>query len=295
MAGSSVDVVVRFLSDTSKIDDTVSKVEGTGGKLKNVAKGVGLALGGAFAVSQMTDWIGAAEEANSVSAGLAQSLSNAGDATGEWAKHAEDLADSLQSQTGIDDEVIKGAQTILGTVHGLSGAAGQSSGAFDRATKAALDMSKTGFGDASSAATMLGKALEDPEKGLTALGKVGITFTDAQKEQIKAMVASGDQAGAMGKILENVEGQVGGMAEKTATAGDKMKVSWGETQEALGQALLPVLNTLAPILAKIAGFVQENATWLVPMVAGIVALNIALSLSPITLIAIAIAGLIIGL
>lgn len=309
MAAGSVDVAVRFVADASKVESEAAKVEGVGGKLKGFAKTAGLAIGGAFAVNAVTDWIGAAEEANAVSAGLAQSLSNAGDATGDWTRHAEELAGTLQAKTGIDDEVIKGAQTILGTFHDLAGATGQQSGAFDRATKASLDMSKAGFGSAESAATMLGKALEDPEKGLTALGKVGVTFTDAQKEQIKAMVASGDQAGAMGKILENVEGQVGGIAEKTVTSGDKMKVAWGETQESLGNALLPVLEAIAPVLQNIARFVQENTGWLIPLAATILAvvaaikvwtivqtiLNAVLAANPIVLIVLALAALVAGL
>lgn len=301
MAGA-LDVVVRFIGDSSKLQDDVSKVEGTGSKIGKWAKGVGVAVGGAFAVNAVKDFIGAAEEANSVSAGLAQSLSNAGDATGEWAKHAEGLADTLMKKTGIDDEVIKGAQTILGTFHDVAGATGQASGAFDRATTAALDMSKAGFGDASSAATMLGKALEDPEKGLTSLGKVGVTFTDAQKEQIKALVASGDKAGAMGKILETVEGQVGGIAEKTATSSDKMNVAFGETQEAVGNALLPVFEALAPILQTVAQFIQDNAAYLMPLAiaVGVVTAavwlwNAALAANPIVLITIAIAALVAGI
>ena len=36
----------------------------------------------------------------------------------------------------------------------------------------------------------LGKALNDPIKGISALTRVGVTFTDAQKEQIKTLVES---------------------------------------------------------------------------------------------------------
>ena len=273
----------------------MDKVQASGNKVKSWAKGAAVAVGGVFAINQVTDWIGAAEEANSISAGLAQSLANAGDATGEWAKHAEDLAGALQTKTGIDDEVIKSGQTILATFHSLTDASGQQANAFDRASTAALDMSKAGFGSVDSASTMLGKALEDPVKGLTALGKAGVTFSDDQKAAIKAMVESGDKAGAMNDILAAVEGQVGGVAEATATTSDKMNVAWGETQDSLGNALLPVMEAVVPALQAMAGFVQENATWLVPMVAGIVALNIAMSLNPVVLIALGIAALIAGL
>lgn len=298
MAGS-VDVIVRFIADSKSVQTETAKVEGSGNKLKGWAKGVGAAIGGAFAVKEIGSWISAAEEANAASATLAKTLANAGDETGAWAKHAEDLSGNLMRQTGIDDEVIKGAQSILATFHGVGGAVGQTSGAFDRATGAALDLAKTGFGDADSAATMLGKALEDPEKGLTALGRAGVTFSADQKKAIKAMVESGDKAGAMALILDNVEGQVGGVAAASATAGDKMKVAFGETKESLGNALLPAMEALAPILQTVAGFIQENAGWLVPLAAAFAGVtiavwlfNAALAANPIVQVALGVALLI---
>src|SRR5262245_1123182 len=195
----------------------MEKVKSSGDRLKGWAKGAAAAIGGVFAIKTVSDWVGAAEEAESVSMGLSRALENAGDATGAWAQHSEDLATALQAKTGIDDEVIKKGQTILATFHSVSGELGQQTGAWDRATKAALDMSKAGFGSVDSASTMLGKALEDPIKGITALGRAGVTFSEDQKKAIKAMVESGDKAGAMNAVLAGVEGQVGGVAEATAT------------------------------------------------------------------------------
>jgi phage-related protein len=284
MAGS-LDVVVRFLSDASQVTSEVSKIEDTQSRLKSWAKGVAGAVGVAFAVHKVSDFVSAAEEANSVSAGLAQTMRNAGDATGAWTAHAEKLAATLMRQTGIDDEVIKGGQTILATFHQLSGPVGQTSGAFDRATKAAVDLSAAGFGSVESAATMLGKALEDPEKGLTALGKAGVTFLPEQKAQIKAMTDAGQSAIAMATILGIVENQVKGVAASSATSGEKMRVAWGETQEALGNALLPVLTRLAPILQDIAKFVQKNATWLVPIAGLIAGIAVAVKIATVAQIA----------
>ncbi len=70
---------------------------------------------------------------------------------------------------------------ILATFHSVSGTSAQQSGIFDRATKASLDLSRTGFGDVSTSAKQLGKALEDPVKGVTALKRSGVNFTPAQK------------------------------------------------------------------------------------------------------------------
>ena len=50
---------------------------------------------------------------------------------------------------------------------------------------------------------MVGKALNDPLKGLTALSRIGVQFTAQQQEQIKAMVEVGDVAGAQKIILRS--------------------------------------------------------------------------------------------
>jgi phage-related protein len=306
MADGSLDVVVKFIGDTKQLGNDISKVENSGSKLGSTMKGVAAGLAAGFAVHEVGDMVTAAEEADRASAKLAQTLGNAGDSTGEWAKHAEDLASSLQNQTGVDDEIIKGGQTILATFHKVSDGAAQTAGIFDRATTAAVDMSSAGFGSVESASTMLGKALNDPLKGITALGRAGVTFTDAQKDQIKALVKSGKTLDAQNLILKEVENQVGGTAKASVTASDKMAVAWGETQESIGKALLPVLEQITPILQGIASFVQKNSSWLVPLAGAIGAivlavkawsaaqaiLNIVLEANPIGLIVLAIAGLV---
>src|SRR5690348_2662360 len=99
------DVVIRFAADTSL--------------LKRAAAGVGTLFAGLFAVKEAGDFVKAAEDAQVASARLATTLKNAGDSTGAFAKHAEDLAESLRKTTGIDDEIIKGGQAILATFHNV--------------------------------------------------------------------------------------------------------------------------------------------------------------------------------
>ena len=91
---------------------------------------------------------------------------------------------------------------------------------------------------------MLGKALNDPIKGITALSRAGVTFTQGQKDQIKTLVESGNLLGAQKIIMGELEAQVGGTAEATATAGDKMAATWANFQENLGTAVLPILDGL---------------------------------------------------
>jgi hypothetical protein len=63
------------------------------------------------------------------------------------------------------------------------------------------------------AAIQLGKALNDPTQGVSALSRVGVSFTDVQKDMIKKLQESGDMMGAQRIILGELEKQFGGTAE----------------------------------------------------------------------------------
>jgi hypothetical protein len=63
---------------------------------------------------------------------------------------------------------------------------------------------------ASGEAIRLGKALNDPIRGLTALTRVGVSFTDEQREQVKALQQSGDLMSAQKIILAELQQQFGG-------------------------------------------------------------------------------------
>jgi hypothetical protein len=91
-------------------------------------------------------------------------------------------------------------------------------------------------------AVSLGKALNDPIKGISALTRNGITFTESEKDRIKVLVESNKVGEAQNMILQAIETQVGGTAEATANATDRMKVGFTQVQERIGLALLPVLD-----------------------------------------------------
>jgi hypothetical protein len=186
----------------------------------------------------------AAEEANQANARLEQVFRSMGDASGEGAAQAEAQADSLSRLIGVDDEVIKGAQAKLATFSAVSDEVARQNGIFERATQASANLAATGFGDMASASVMLGKALQDPVKGITAMTRVGVTFTAAEKEKIKTLVESGNTLEAQRVILGAVEKQVGGVAEASATSSARFKVSAGEFQEAIGQQVLPAFDGL---------------------------------------------------
>jgi phage-related protein len=193
-----------------------------------------------------------AEEAAATSAKLQQVYESMGYA--DLADDAERYAEALSKQIGVDDDVIKGAQTKLATFSEIA----KSADLMGEATSIAADLSAAGFGSMDSAAVMLGKALQDPVKGMNAMARVGVTFTDQQKEQIKAMVAAGDTAGAQAIIMGALKEQVGGVAEAGATSSQKLSVAFGEISESVGASLLPAFEGLMEPLQKFADWAAEN-------------------------------------
>jgi hypothetical protein len=176
----------------------------------------------------------------------------------------------------VDDKVIKGVQAQLLSFKALGSSADEVGGAFDRATVAAFDMAAAGFGSAEGNATALGKALENPIKGVAALARSGTTFTDQQREQIRVLQESGDLLGAQELILAEVESQYGGVAEATANASDKLALSFDNIKETAGTALLPVFAELVagiqPVLEAVGTELANVFTELGPVLTNIVSL-----------------------
>ena len=221
-----------------------------------------------------------------------------GEATDRVAAYAE----SLEKTIAVDADVIKATQTKLATFSELTKSVGKAGGAFDRATKAALDMAAAGFGTAEGNAVQLGKALQDPIKGLASLAKSGVTFTQVEKDKIAALVESGKLLEAQDLVLKAIEGQVAGTAEASASSFDKMKFAIAGVSDTFGDMMLPVIDALAPKLAAFSKWAQENPDLMkivvgtfVGLTAAVIALNIAMSLNPISLIVIGIGLLIAGL
>lgn len=129
-----------------------------------------------------------------------------GNAAGVTASQLEDEARAIALNTLASVDGIRQAQNILLTFNKIQG------NVRSDAVGLSQDLAQVFGGTAASQATQLGKALQDPIKGITALTRVGVTFTDQQKEQIKTLQQSGDILSAQAIILNELKGQVGGVA-----------------------------------------------------------------------------------
>jgi|GEM_PF-3459885 len=187
-----------------------------------------------------------AEDANVANAKLGNVLEGMG--YGEATARVSEYAESLERSLAVDADVIKATQTKLATFSALASTTNKVGGAFDRATVAALDLAAAGFGSAETNAVQLGKALQDPIKGITALARAGVTFTEQEKEKIKALVESGRLLAAQEIILAAVEKQVGGTAKAGASGFERMKLSLMQVSDAIGNAVLPLIQSFADVL-----------------------------------------------
>jgi phage-related protein len=231
-------------------DGKLSKFGGTAKKF-GIAAAAGLAAAGAAAIVVGKQLIAAGEAASTSNARIKQiadSMGLFGDQAGAVTDRLVKLAEATARNTGVDQNAIKLTQAKLLTFGELAKTAGEVGGAFDRATQAAVDLAAAGFGEASGNAVQLGKALQDPIKGMTALNKSGVTFTETEKARIETLVASNKLGDAQALILEAIEKQVGGTAAATANASDKMKVVFSQLQEQLGGALLPIFERFTKFL-----------------------------------------------
>jgi hypothetical protein len=270
MAGSTTkvefDIFARDRGASPVFDKFGRKVRSTADDihfLSSATKGLLAGFASYASISAATNFLkesnAEARESQKVNALTANLVRQRGDAERLTALDVSALATAVSNKTAIDDEAIQSAENLILTFHKVRNEVGAGNDIFDRATRATADLAGVpGMGGLQSSAKVLGKALQDPLRGITALGRAGVQFTDSQKKQIKAFVEQNDLLGAQKIILKEVESQVKGSAEAQATAGDKLTVAYKNAQETIGTALLPVVDELADSLADKAGPAAEN-------------------------------------
>ena len=159
---------------------------------------------------------------------LAATLAATGNAAGFTATQLLKQAAALQKVTNFGDETIINSQAVLATFKNIKG------DQFKDATQAALDMSAVMGTDLQSSAVLVGKALNDPARGLSALTRMGVTFSEQQKKMIKDMQESGDVMGAQKLMLAELKSEFGGAAEAMADPFTQLKNSLGDVLEGFG-------------------------------------------------------------
>ena len=168
-----------------------------------------LAIAGlAFALKSAITTAGRAERQFAKLEGV---LKATGGAAGLTLQEIETLAQEIGIQTLASTQGVRDAAGVLLTFKSITGET------FKDALRLSQDLAEVGFGTVKTAALQLGKALEEPEIGLSALRRVGVSFTEQQKEQIKTLDFLGKKQEAQAIILKALNEQVGGTGVEAAT------------------------------------------------------------------------------
>jgi phage-related protein len=115
--------------------------------------------------------------------------------------------------------------------------------------------------DLKSSSIQLGKALNDPTQGMTALRRVGVSFSEDQQKVIKSMQATGNLAGAQKLILEELNKEFGGSAAAAVKADGgitQLKNKMNDLQETIGAKLIPVQLKFKQIQFEIIDFLVSK-------------------------------------
>jgi len=189
---------------SGRTEKQIGKVEKASGKLgRTLGRLAGAISVGLFARKVIEN----TREQEKAVAQLNATLRSTGRYSDETSQALQNQAAALQKLTTYGDESIITAQSQLLTFKELGNEV------FPRATQAVLDMSAKMGTDLNGAVIQIGKALNSPIEGISALTRVGVTFSDSQKEMIKTLQKSGDILGAQEIILKELESQFKGSAE----------------------------------------------------------------------------------
>jgi len=268
MAGKSASILVKILGDESglkkslagagnDLDQFAARMKDQGEKLQDAGKkmtvGVTLPLAALGAISVKNFM-----EAEKAQAQLEASLKSTGATAWTSADQIDDLARSMQKKYAVDGDLVKSGASLLLTFTAVQNKAGEGNDIFDRATQTALDLSRKLGMDLPAANMLLGKALNDPIRGMGALRKAGVQLTAGQQEQVRAFVAAGDTMSAQKVILGELETQFKGSAEAYAQTAEGQleaaKLAFEDVSEEIGAKLIPLLTGLGD---KLVGLMER--------------------------------------
>lgn len=223
------------------------RLQAIGNRMSGIGKGMSLAITAplaAFGVQAVRAATESAQAIGQVNAALASMGPVAGRTSEQLQRAATEL---MHISTFDDDEILRSVTANMLTFGNVAGEA------FDRAQLAAVNLSARLGTDLQASTLLVGKALNDPVKGMAALRRVGIQLTEQQQDQVRAFVAAGDAAGAQGIILGELERQFGGAAQamRDATPGMDLKNAWDDFSETVGGIVARVLPPLTAMLSRV--------------------------------------------
>ena len=245
---SFADIQIRFGADlnqfSSKMQNAQRSLDKASKQFASAGKALSIGLTAPIVALGVSSVVAFDAQAKAL-AQVESALASTGGVANKTFEELQQLASSQQNNSLFGDEqILKDATAQLLTFTNITNEQ------FDRTQQAALDLSTRLDGDLKSSAIQLGKALNDPVKGLSALAKSGIQFSDDQKAVINSLAQTGRLAEAQNLILEELEKQYGGAAAVAASAGTgplkQLSNILGDITEDFGKI---IVEAIAPFIA----------------------------------------------
>ena len=214
----------------------------SGGVLSGMAKFSAITFALKSFVSGVSGMVTGAIDAQKSGAKLDAVLASTGGAAGVTGDEIRKLAGDLQLVTDFEDDATIAAAGVLATFTQIRG------DVFKQAIVSAQNLSAVMGQDLQSSVVQIGKALNDPIKGIQALSRVGVSFTEQQKAQIAQMTKAGNIAGAQAIILKELQTEFGGAAAAMSSPFTRIGNIVGDVAEGIGAVFLPSLEAVASLI-----------------------------------------------
>jgi hypothetical protein len=175
---------------------------------------------------------------------------------------AQKLATTLQNVTNATDAQVGAVEDFI-TKTSIAAAVS------DDELRPAFDSLVRGTGDVAQAQDLLGLALDVSAGTGKDLGLVSDALSKAYNGNFAALkkldpalaslIAEGADADTVfGRLAGTFENQASKQANTTQGQFKSMSIALGETKEAIGAALIPILNKLLPKLQSLGNFIRDN-------------------------------------
>lgn len=271
-----------FMTGARQVERRMQRLQGNlrtiGTRMSSIGSSMSLAITAPL-TAFMARAIPAAAESRQALAQVESALASTGAAAGRSSAQLQEAAGHLQSiSTFDDDDILRQGTANLLRFGNIAG------DVFDRAQLAAVNYAARTGQSLSNAFALIGRALNDPIRGMTVLRRSGVMLDEEQQRQIRTFVASGRMAQAQGVILDALSVKFDGAAQalRNSTPGADVAEQWRTFQEVVGELALKVLPPLTDALTGILRAFNELSPSTQRMI--VVAGGLAAALGPVLMV-----------
>lgn len=234
----SINAVIT--ADSSGFTRGVRNAQNSINSLGKVITTVTKTITGLFAIKGLTDFgktvVKQADEANKIFKILSNTVEATGASVWTTTQELDKMAKAYAKTTDYTVSEIEQMQSVLLGFRDITGET------FGEATDAIMDMATVMGMSLTGATQAVGKALDDPVKGIDSLRRQGFAFTEEQKAELKQLVKNGEKLKAQKIILDELSTTYGGASKAGQSAFSKLSHIYDEFKENLGNKLLPIVN-----------------------------------------------------